>query len=38
MDLPVEARVWNRAALESGGADPREGDRALAALRWPTDW
>jgi hypothetical protein len=32
MDLPVEARVWNRAALESGGASPREGDRALAAL------
>lgn len=32
MDLPVEVRVWNRAALESGGAEPREGDRALAAL------
>jgi hypothetical protein len=32
MELPVEARVWNRAALERGGADPREGDRALAAL------
>jgi len=32
MDLPVEARVWNRAAVESGGASPREGDRALAAL------
>ena len=32
MDLPVEARVWNRAAVESGGTDPREGDRALAAL------
>jgi len=32
MDLPVEARVWNRAALESGGENPREGDRALAAL------
>lgn len=32
MDLSVEARVWNRAALESGGADPREGDRALAGL------
>ena len=32
MDLSIEARVWNRAALESGGANPREGDRALAAL------
>src|SRR5262252_4498858 len=32
MDLPIEARVWNRAAVESGGATPREGDRALAAL------
>lgn len=32
VDLPVEVRVWNRAALESGGAAPREGDRALAAL------
>jgi len=24
--------IWNRAALESGGSSPREGDRALAAL------
>lgn len=24
--------VWNRAALEDGGAEPREGDRALASL------
>jgi hypothetical protein len=30
--LYLEDRVWNRAALESGGADPRDGDRALAAL------
>ena len=25
-------RVWNRAAVESGGPTPREGDKALAAL------
>jgi hypothetical protein len=25
-------RVWNRAVLRSGGPNPREGDRALAAL------
>lgn len=25
-------RVWNRAALESGGGSPRPGDIALAAL------
>lgn len=25
-------RVWNRAALEQGGPDAREGDRALAGL------
>jgi len=25
-------RVWNRAALESGGPTPREGDAALAAV------
>ncbi len=24
--------VWNRAALENGGASPRGGDKALAAL------
>jgi hypothetical protein len=24
--------VWNRAALEGGGPEPREGDAALAAL------
>ena len=23
--------IWNRAALEAGGADPGEGDKALAA-------
>ncbi len=32
MSLGIADRVWNRAALESGGADPRQGDRALAAL------
>ncbi len=32
MDLSVEARVWNRAALEAGGAQPHNGDRALAAV------
>jgi hypothetical protein len=30
--LTATDRVWNRAALERGGAEPREGDRALAAL------
>ena len=24
--------VWNRAALDSGGSNPRDGDQALAAL------
>lgn len=24
--------VWNRAALENGGANPRDGDKALASL------
>jgi hypothetical protein len=32
MELSEEGRVWNRAALDSGGTNPREGDRALAAL------
>lgn len=32
MELSVTATVWNRAALESGGKAPLEGDRALAAL------
>lgn len=27
-----EIAVWNRAALQSGGQSPREGDRALSAL------
>lgn len=30
--LTHDARVWNRAALRAGGANPREGDRALADL------
>jgi len=25
-------QIWNRAALEAGGAEPRDGDKALAAL------
>lgn len=25
-------QIWNRAALEAGGAEPRDGDRALATL------
>jgi hypothetical protein len=25
-------KVWNRAALEAGGASPRPGDRSLASL------
>lgn len=25
-------RIWNRAALENGGREPRAGDRSLAAL------
>lgn len=32
MELTAADRVWNRAALESGGANPGEGDQALAAL------
>ena len=32
MELSATAKVWNRAALESGGDAPLEGDRALAAL------
>ena len=27
-----ETAVWNRAAMESGGLSPREGDVALSAL------
>jgi hypothetical protein len=30
--LTVEDMIWNRAALESGGPSPREGDIALAAV------
>lgn len=32
MELSAADRIWNRAALESGGRDAREGDRALSAL------
>jgi hypothetical protein len=28
----AKLRVWNRAAVESGGPTPREGDKALAAV------
>lgn len=27
-------RVWNRAALNSGGGSPHPGDRALASILW----
>lgn len=29
--MDVADTIWNRAALEAGGANPGEGDRALAA-------
>jgi hypothetical protein len=32
MELIDEDKVWNRAVLAGGGANPREGDAALAAL------
>jgi hypothetical protein len=32
MELNRADLVWNRAALDSGGPTPGEGDRALAAL------
>jgi hypothetical protein len=32
MELTTADRVWNRAAMASGGPNPGEGDRALAAL------
>lgn len=32
MALPDSAQVWNRAAIENGGSNPREGDTALAAI------
>ena len=31
MSLTVEDLIWNRAALESGGPSPSEGDLALSA-------
>jgi hypothetical protein len=30
--VTVADQIWNRAALERGGAAPRSGDRALASL------
>jgi hypothetical protein len=32
MKLSRRDQIWNRAAMEAGGPDPREGDSALAAL------
>lgn len=32
MKLSRQDQIWNRACLESGGASPAEGDRALASL------
>jgi len=32
MTMTSANRVWNRAALEAGGATPGPGDRALASL------
>lgn len=32
MELSKPDRIWNRAALESGGEHPLEGDRALTDL------
>lgn len=32
MEHSRQDQIWNRACLESGGASPAEGDRALAAL------
>lgn len=32
MELSIADRVWNRAAVKSGGDAPRAGDRALASL------
>ncbi len=32
MSLSLQVVIWNRAALEAGGSDPREGDTALSAL------
>src|SRR3546814_13999228 len=30
--LACQDQIWNRAALEVGGTNPREGDKALASL------
>ena len=32
MDQSQADKIWNRAALDDGGENPRSGDRALAAL------
>ena len=32
VDLTEHDRVWNRAAMDDGGEEPRAGDRALADL------
>lgn len=32
MELTEADQIWNRAALESGGSRPSDGDRSLAAL------
>jgi hypothetical protein len=32
MNVSHQDQIWNRACLESGGASPAVGDRALAAL------
>ncbi|MGD0959893.1 MAG: hypothetical protein ABSB19_08805 [Methylomonas sp.] len=32
MKMSRQVEIWNRAALDAGGDDPREGDSALAAL------
>jgi hypothetical protein len=32
MQLSIPDKIWNRAAMESGGSKAREGDRALSDL------
>lgn len=32
MELTDADKVWNRACIDSGGANPLEGDRALASM------
>lgn len=32
MKRSYQIQIWNRAATEAGGSEPREGDTALAAL------